>query len=149
LNAAKAGEYHLHFWGEIENDGLATAKFGAERNFWFATAKERDIFKANVSLFAKAVGKIVAFNEADGPLSCKRTVAKMNLAYLGNNYAYEYDFGYGYPEDSAHFMFFDGNYGCDCNLSGFLRAKYPSAPVPELDCGEEISVKDFEIEYRE
>lgn len=25
----KAGEYHLHFWGSIENDGLAMAEYAA------------------------------------------------------------------------------------------------------------------------
>lgn len=145
----KAGEYHLFFWGEIENDGLATAKFGPERDYWFATAEEREVFKTNVSLFAKAAGKIVAFNQTDGPLACKRTIAKMKLIYRGITYPYEYDFGYGYPGHGAEYMFFDGNYSCGCNLSNFLRAAHPEAGVPELDCGEQIEVKDFEIEYRD
>lgn len=145
----KAGEYHLFFWGGVENDGLATAKFGPERDYWFVTPEERAIFKANVSLFAKAADQIVAFREHDGPLARKRTIAKMNMSFRGTDYPYEYDFGYGYPEHGARFMFFDGNYACDCNRSSFLQRAHPEAATPELDCGEEIAVKDFEIEYRD
>jgi len=145
----KAGEYYLTFWGEIENDGLATAKFGAERNYWFETQEERDIFRANVSMFAKAAGKIVCFSEADGPLALKRTIAKMTLVYGAQRYPYEYDFGYGYEAYGAEYMFFDGNYGCDCNRSLFLQRAYPDAGIPELGCGEEIAIEGFEIEYRD
>ncbi|KWR88785.1 hypothetical protein [Cupriavidus sp. IDO] len=145
----KAGEYHLFFWGEINNDGLATAKFGPERNYWFATPEDRAIFKAEVSLFAKAAGQIVCFSESDGPLAMKRTIAKMTLVYDGQRYPYEYDFGYGYEAYGAEYMFFDGNYGCDCNLSLFLQRAYPDAGIPELKCGDAIEVDDFEIEYRD
>ena len=147
--ATKAGEYHLFFWGGINNDGLATAKFGPERNYWFATAQERAAFKADVSLFAKAAGQIVCFSENDGPLALKRTVAKMTLVHEGKRYAYEEDFGYGYPTESAEFMFFEGNYSCDCNLSRFIRSTHLDVGMPKLDCGAEIQIEDFEIKYRD
>lgn len=145
----KAGEYHLKFWGGIENDGLATAKFGPERDFWFATPEERARFKAEVSLFAHAAGQIVCFGEHEGPLALKRTIAKMTLTHDGKRYPYEYDFGYGYPAHGAEFMFFDGNYGCDCNRSLFLGRAYPDARIEELECGDSIGVEDFEVEYRD
>lgn len=144
----KAGEYHLFFWGGIENDGLATAKFGPERNYWFATPEERARFKAQVSLFAHAAGQIVCFNESDGPLALKRTVAKMVLIHDGKRYPYEEDFGYGYPAHGADFMFHEGNYSCDCNLSRFIRRTHADADVPEMECGETIGVEDFEVEFR-
>jgi hypothetical protein len=145
----KAGQHHLFFWGQIENDGLATSKFGPERNYWFATAQERAVFKADVSLFAKAVGQIVCFSENDGPMAIKRTVAKMNLVHAGVKYPYEEDFGYGYPADGAEYMFFEGNYSCDCNLSRFIRNAHPDANVPELGCGDQVEIEDFEVEYRD
>lgn len=145
----KAGEYHLFFWGSINNDGLATAKFGPERNYWFATAEERAIFKADVSLFASAAGQIVCFDENDGPMAIKRTIAKMVMIHDGKRYPYEHDFGYGYPADSADFMFHEGNYACDCNRSLHLTRVYPDAGIAELDCGDQIEIEDFEIEYRE
>ncbi|KVC81365.1 hypothetical protein WI75_08415 [Burkholderia ubonensis] len=145
----KAGEYHLFFWGGIENDGLATAKFGPERNYWFATPEARTRFRADVSLFAHSTGHTVCFNENDGPMALKRTVAKLILVRNDRHYAIEYDFGYGYPAKGAEFMFYEGNYACDCNLSRFIRATYPDIEFPELGCGDEIDVVDFEIEYRD
>lgn len=145
----KAGEYHLFFWGGVNNDGLATAKFGPERNYWFATPRERELFRAEVAMFANAVGQIVCFSENEGPLARKRTVAKMNLMYRGAAYPYEHDFGYGDHANSADYIFFEGNYSCDCNLSTFLRGAHPDAVVPELDCGDQIEIEDFEIEYRD
>ena len=72
-----------------------------------------------------------------------KTVVEMTLVYKGKSYAYKYDFGYGYPCSSAEFMFFEGNYACDCNLSNFIREK--SDDFPELDCGDEITIEDFKI----
>jgi len=140
-------QYHLNFWGEIENDGLATSKFGAERDFWFDTAKDRADFVTAVKVFANTHKKMVVFQEKDGPMCRKRTVAKMVLVYRGALYPFSYDFGYGYPEDAATFMFEEGNYACDCNLSNFIREAYPDANIAELGCGEEIDIRDFVVEY--
>lgn len=145
----KAGEYHLFFWGGVENDGLATAKFGPERNYWFKTPEERASFRAKVEQFAETAGQIVCFNEIDGPSASKRTIAKMVLVLDGKRYPYEYDFGYGYPAESAEFMFFEGNYACDCNLSLFLSRQYPDDAIVERECGENIEIDGFEIEYRD
>lgn len=145
----KAGEYHLFFWGGIENDGLATAKFGPERNYWFATPEERARFKGKVALFAHGAGHTVCFNENEGPLALKRTVAKMVLIHDGKRYPYEQDFGYGYPAYGADFMFSEGNYSCDCNLSNFIRRTHANADVPEMECGYTIGIEDFEIDYRD
>jgi hypothetical protein len=147
--ATKAGEYHLFFWGSVNNDGLATAKFGPDRDYWFAAPEQRAIFKANVSLFAKAAGQIVCFAEHDGPMALKRTIAKMTMVHDGKRYPYEYDFGYGHDADGADFMFHEGNYACDCNLSMFLQQTYPDAGIAELECGDSIDIEDFEIEYRD
>lgn len=110
--------------------------------YWFETELEMGNFKKKVHSFPKTI----ATNEGEGFIRF-RTIAKMILVYKGVDYPFEYDFGYGYPEESAGYMFFDGNYSCDCNLSSFIIQKYPNANVDELECGEQIQIKDFEIEY--
>ena len=74
-----------------------------------------------------------------------RTVADMVLVYGGNRYPYSNDFGYGYEEDSARYMFFDGNYSCDCNKSLFLMRE--GYDIQELGCGDEIEIEDFTLKY--
>lgn len=71
-----------------------------------------------------------------GPDARTRAVASLEFRYKGQVYQYVYDFGYGYPSDSAKYMFKDGNYSCDCNRSCFIRESEPE--FPELECGHEI-----------
>jgi len=78
----------------------------------------------------------------------KRTIAKVLLRYMEKEYTIEEDFGYGYPEESASFMFEEGNYSCDCNLSTFIQQQCDRA-FPTLDCGEEIEIVDIEIIQKE
>lgn len=59
----------------------------------------------------------------------------------GREKYFEYDFGYAYPNDAAHYMFHDGSYSCDCNKSTFLAEKYND--VEKMDCGHSIRIKDF------
>ena len=66
----------------------------------------------------------------------------MILVYEDVEYPLKYDFGYGCSKKSAEFMFFKGNYSCDCNLSSFLGMKYW---FPELPCGNKIKIKNFEV----
>ena len=75
------------------------------------------------------------------------TIAKMVLVYDTIPYPYEYNFGEGYSEEAAHYMFEEGNYSCDCNRSMFLISKYGGF-INELDCGHTIELKDFEIIYK-
>lgn len=112
--------------------------------YWFEPELEMTNFKKK----AHAFPKIIATDEGEGFIR-SRTIAKMILVYKGLDYPFEYDFGYGYPEESADYMFFDGNYSCDCNLSRFLKRKYPNSDIQELECGEQIEIKNFEIEYRD
>lgn len=77
-----------------------------------------------------------------------RTIASMNLRTPeGKLYPYSYDFGYDYPEDSARFMFYEGNYSCDCNLSDFLHdAGY--IEQGDWECGDTIKIEDFKVDYK-
>lgn len=59
----------------------------------------------------------------------------------GREKYFEYDFGYAYPYDAAHYMFHDGNYSCDCNKSNFLAEKYKD--VDKMDCWHSIRLKNF------
>lgn len=137
-------DYHLHFWGGIENGTLNKTVFGTEKtDFWFPDTETRQKVKLEMKRIADEQGKVIVFDEHDGELGRYRTICKMIFVYEGKEYPYEYDFGYGYPEDSARFMFEDGNYSCDCNRALFIRETNPD--FPELDCGEEITMKDFEV----
>lgn len=140
--------YHLHYWGGVQNDGLSAKFLGTDKqDFWFDTAQERQEFKGKLESFAKDNGAIVCFSEHDGVAAQARTVAVMVLKVGGKEYPYEHDFGVGYPEESAQYMFEDGNYGCDCNRSLFLSRQYPD--VAEIDqCGETIEMVSFKVERR-
>ena len=77
-----------------------------------------------------------------------RTVASMNLRLPdGRSFPYECDFGEDYPEESARFMFFEGNYACDCNKMLFLAREYPEVFGSEDDdltpCGDTITIDGF------
>lgn len=73
-----------------------------------------------------------------------RTIAHMTFIMPdGRELPYAYDFGHDYPEDSARFMFTDGNYSCDCNRSLFLAKFYEG--VEEMDCGDTIQMRDFKV----
>ena len=141
----QAFEFHLHFWGEVENEKWVERDLGiAEKDFWFPSKAKRDEFKARLAAVAKAHGVIIAFGENEGWNVRLRTVARMTLTLPdGRVFPFEYDFGYAYPPESAEYMFTDGNYGCDCNRSLFLG--YAGHDVEEMDCGDEIKVTDFRV----
>lgn len=80
-----------------------------------------------------------------------RTIACMDLIYQGKPYHHEQDFGYGYWEGGAEYMYFEGNYSCDCNKLLFLARDYKElAHFADIDveCTDEITIENFRIEYR-
>lgn len=79
----------------------------------------------------------------------KRTIFVGVFQYKDKEYTIHYDFGCGYPKDAAEFMFLEGNYCCDCNRSIFIRREYGEDAIPELECGGEIKLKEYHIEYLE
>ena len=136
--------FHLKFWGQIENNGLADRLIGKERDFWWKSEFPRDSFKEKIQAIAEKNNVIVCFDENEGFEVNKRTVAKMDFIVDGKRLAYEYDFGFGYSGDGAHYMFHDGNYSCDCNRSLFL--KEAGHDIEELSCGDKIEIENFKVE---
>jgi hypothetical protein len=137
-------EYMLHTWGGFYNAEHA-AKHGLKGGyFWFDTAKERDDYLKNLQAIEKRLSAhALAFTTSEGDNTRLRTVAEMTLIHDWKSYDFEYDFGYAFDHESARFMFTNGNYSCDCNLSSFLRRKHPE--FPELSCGVTIEICGLEI----
>ena len=77
----------------------------------------------------------------------KRTIFVGTFKYKKKEFVILYDFGYGYTEECAIFMFEYGNYSCDCNRSLFIREEYGKDAIPELDCGDEIKLLEYHFEY--
>jgi len=75
------------------------------------------------------------------------TIAKLTLQYQGRDYSIEYDSGEGYPEEAVRYMFFEGNYSCDCNKSLFIQQQCDMA-FPMLPCGDEIKITQFAVDYQ-
>lgn len=141
----KPYEYYLKYWGQILDAGWVERELGiGATDFWFDSAEARAEFKAALAAVAQQHGVRIAFAEYEGCDVRQRTVAHMIFDLPdGRAVPFTYDFGYGYPYDSARFTFTDGNYSCDCNRSLFISESYPD--VAELECGELITVRDFSV----
>lgn len=85
------------------------------------------------------------FGEVIEPLAF--TVADVTLKLPdGRVGSYTDTFGYGYAEHSARFMYYEGNYSCDCNRSRFLSARCEAfRDLEEFDCGETIELVSFTV----
>ena len=140
-------EYHLHIWGSLFNDDILEKELGIKGdNFWFDTPDELVNFLNKVRSFANDHGRIVMDAVHVGYDVRKKTIAEMVFVLPnGKEYPYTYDFGYGYPLDGAHYMFHDGDYGCDCDRTLFLSRVYPEVDSTVLECGETITMKDFKV----
>ena len=141
-------EYYLKFWGGAEK--RIEEKLGmTTKDFWFSSKQERSKFKEKVNAYAG--DQTVVFASYEGEDVRKRTIVMITAEFKGKYYSFEYDFGYAYPIESAEYMFEDGNYSCNCNLSSIIQEKYPE--FPKLEClgddeGNEINYVTFEIELR-
>lgn len=143
-------EYMIHIWGGAWNEDSHPSiekDLGIKSGYhYFDTEQELKDFENKLKPYSH-LGLVRDIKH--GVMSHKRTVAICTFEYKGKEYIIDYDFGYEYPEDSAHFMFYDGNYSCDCNRSMFISRKYGKDTMEELDCGYKIELKDFKIEYRD
>jgi len=139
-------QWVVRLWGGLFNE---QKQFGIvkEGYTWFDTEGEKDRYIGRAKECAKSRGEVVAWSSCGGEHATKKCLAKMTLSFNGNDYPFIYDFGYGYQEDDALFMFTDGNYGCDCNLSILLKRS--GIGIDELPCGHTIEIKDLRIEYVE
>lgn len=151
-------KYVLNFWGSIRNSDAKMPLGTKGSHYWCDTPEEIESIKSEISEIAKktpsyhGISSCVLFSVYPSPdedwseFTDKSTVAVVSLDHLGIRYVIEYDFGYGYPESSARFMFEEGNYSCDCNLSSFIQGVCND--FPSMDCGDEIKIASIEIEYR-
>lgn len=132
-------EYMLHTWGGFYNEEHQIKHGYEEGYFWFDTADARERYIQELKeVEQKFNARHLAYTVEEGVHTRIKTIAKMIFVYDGKEYPYEYDFGFAYPPESAEYMFTEGNYSCDCNRSMFIG-------IPELDCGEEIKMKNFEV----
>jgi len=132
-------EYCLKTWGGFYNEQHQKKHGHKEGYFWFDTAEARENY---IKLLQTIENDLHAYGlgvaKTEGTETRFKTVAKMIFVFKGKEYPYETDFGYGYALDSAEFMFYEGNFACDCNRSMFIG-------LPEMQCGNRIKMKDFVV----
>lgn len=143
-------EYMVDIWGGAWNSDANPSiekDLGIKEGYhYFKTEEEKDAFcklLQNPIYYNQGIAMIVKY----GVMSHKRTIFVGTLEYKGKEYVIHYDFGYEYEEKYAKSKFLDGGYGCDCNLSLLIREEHGEDTVPVLDCGNEIKLKDYHIEY--
>lgn len=138
-------EYLLHTWGGFYNPEYQQIHGKKEGYFFFDTMKELQDYLHELRLIEKALDAFQLMSSIyEGRHVRYRTVAKMKFVFEGNEYEYEEDFGYGLEVDHAEWMFYEGNYACDCNRSLFIRRTYGDV-IEQKECGREIIAKDFQV----
>ena len=141
-------EYMAHIWGgawnENANPSIEKDLEIKEGYHYFKTEEERDRF---LKLIKQYSSQGLVWDLREGEMTHKRTIFVADLKYKDMVYTIHCDFGYEYPEEQAIFMFEDGNYSCDCNRSLFIQDEYGENAIQELDCGEEIEMLNYHLEY--
>ena len=134
-------EYLLTLWGGFFNkEHPHDFKAG---NYWFDSIQERGDFISKLKKLERENNwRCLASDKHEGYKTRYKTIVTMVFVFNGE-FKYRYDFGFCYPESAAKYMFFEGNYSCDCNRSGFLKEIHPN--FPELECGDRIKIKDFRV----
>ncbi len=145
-------EYMVHIWGGAWNSDASPSiekDLGIKKGYhYFKTEEEKNEFcKYLHNPIYKKQGLMI--DEKYGVMSHKRTIFVATFKYKDKEFVLHYDFGYEYPEDSAEFQFLENNYSCDCNRSLFIQREYGEDAIPELDCGNEIELKDYHFEYED
>ena len=137
-------EYLLKTWGGFYNEEYQKQHGYHSGYFWFDTAEKRERYISELQeVEHKLNARVLCMSTDEGTEVRYRTIAKMSLVYRGAEYPSEFDFGFAYPADRAEFMFYEGNYSCDCNLSSFIQET--NKDFPKLECGDEIEIKNFEV----
>ncbi len=133
--------FHITVWGgSLVNEeflnrvGVPELRGGGD--FWFATSEERQAFRDKLVAAEKATGKSGWVTRMSEGLSSKlRTMAKMKWKYGEKTYPLVYDFGFGYGNEAAKYMFTEGNWACAGNMSNFLHSVHPEVPGEQpCDC---------------
>ena len=146
----KQKEYMVHIWGGAWNSDANPSiekDLGIKDGYhYFKTEKEKNDFCKMLDI-PKYANQGLARDIKYGYMSHKRTIFVGIFSYKEKEFILHYDFGYEYPEESAMFQFTENNYSCDCNRSIFIRDEYGEDVIPELDCGNEIKLKEYHFEY--
>ena len=141
-------EYMAHIWGGAWNKDANPSiekDLGTKEGYhYFKTKEERDRF---LKLIKQYSSQGLVWDLREGEMTHKRTIFVADLKYKDMVYTIHCDFGYEYPEEEAIFMFEDGNYSCDCNRSLLIQDEYGENAIQELDCGEEIEMLNYHLEY--
>lgn len=143
-------EYMVHIWGGAWNKDANPSiekDLGIKEGYhYFKTKEERDRFLKLIKQ-DKYLNQGLVLDLKEGEMTHKRTIFVADLKYKDKVYTIHYDFGHEYPEEQAIFMFEDGNYSCDCNRSLIIQDEYGENAIEELDCGEEIKMVNYHLEY--
>ncbi len=133
------GLFYLHFWGSINNEGLSDKEISKSRDFWFPDPETRDKYKKRIKDIADKHDRIVMFSEYNGVQSHCRAVVFVIYEYKGIEYPFVYNgFRYGFPLNSAEYIFLEGNNSCDCCISEFIGFE-------EFECGNIIKIKELNV----
>jgi hypothetical protein len=141
-------EYVLHLWGgfflkqNIKEHGYKPGYY------FFNSLIELKLFHNKLLEIEKSNNKyrMLAHDILSNSKVRYETHAIIKLLYKNKVHDIDYNFGYGYSKKSARYMFYEGNYACDCNKSLIIQRKYKK--FPELNCGDEIEMINFKIEYQ-
>lgn len=143
-------EYMIHVWGGAWNNNANPSiekDYGIKEGYhYFQTKEERDKFMDILSM-KKYSSQGLVYEEQFGAMSHLRTIFVGTFEYCEKEFILHTDFGNEFPEDRAIFMFEDGNYSCDCNISLFIQDEYGENSIPFLRCGNEIKLKEYHFEY--
>lgn len=143
-------EWMVHIWGGAWNKDANPSiekDYGIQEGYhYFSTEEEKNRFcKILKNPIYSRQGLVQDIKY--GIMTHKRTVFVGTLEYKQKEFIIHCDFGYEYPEESAIFMFTEGNYSCDCNKSLFIRSEYGNNAISDLSCGDEVILKEYHIEH--
>ena len=143
-------EYLLHIWGGAWNSDANPSiekDYGIKEGYHYLKTKE-EVEKLCSILDKKEYSKQGLVKDIKyGIMSHKRTIFVATLNYNDKDFIIHYDFGYEYPKADAEFQFLENNYSCDCNRSLIIQREYGKNAIPELDCGDDIKLINYHIEY--
>lgn len=128
-------QFLLHWWGGAAPYIKETLKINSHY-LWFETEEELTKVFNQIMSYEHHGLRFNAMSVAEGHQIHTRCIVTVKAEYEGKKYEFDYDFEYGYDEHNAEYMFTEGNYGCDCNLSIFINEKYPD--FEEMECGDRI-----------
>ena len=145
-------EYMVNLWGGAWNENANPSiekDLGIKKGpYYFETEDELNRFIDLISQ-PKYKKQGMMIDKHVGELTHKRPVFVGVFEYQGKQFMLREKFVHEYPAESAEFMFLQGNYSCDCNRSRFIRRQWGEDAMPELDCGCEIKLLDYHIEWEE